>query len=105
MILRITSLLPELVLNRIRFGRGCDLFVTHSPPYGIHDGTDHAHVGFHAFRRFIRLFKPQLMLHGHSHVARNIEVTETRFEETRILNVYPFRRITWPLVPQSETPA
>ncbi len=105
MYLRIASLLPELMLNRIRFGRGCDLFIAHSPPYGIHDGHDLAHIGFHAFRRLIRVFKPQLMLHGHSHVARNIEVTETLFEETRIVNVYPARRITWPPATRDKAPA
>jgi hypothetical protein len=41
------------------------------------------------------LFKPRLMLHGHSHVYRSDVVTTTRYGATTIMNVYPYRLIEW----------
>ena len=32
---RVIGMMPELLLNRIRYGRALDLLVTHSPPFGI----------------------------------------------------------------------
>ncbi len=31
---------PQLMLNRVRFGRYLDILVTHAPPWGIHDKDD-----------------------------------------------------------------
>jgi Icc-related predicted phosphoesterase len=93
---RVAQLGPRLALKRLLRGRGLDLFITHAPPLGIHDGPDHAHVGFAAFRSFVSAFRPTVMLHGHSHVQRNLEATDTRLLSTRILNVFPYRVIDWP---------
>src|SRR5574337_447507 len=49
---RVLALAPRLWLNRVRHGRFLDILVTHSPPLGVHDGTDPAHVGFSVFNRF-----------------------------------------------------
>jgi Icc-related predicted phosphoesterase len=93
---RVVQFAPRLGLRRVFRGRGLDLFVTHAPPLGIHDGPDHAHVGFAAFRSFVDAFRPELMLHGHSHAQRNLETTESRLGATRIVNVYPYRLLDWP---------
>lgn len=87
---RIVRLFPRLLLNRVRHGRYVDIVVAHSPPYGIHDGTDPAHVGFRAFRGLMRRFRPKLLLHGHLHSPR---AQTTQFEETQVLGVYPVRVI------------
>jgi Icc-related predicted phosphoesterase len=93
---RVVSLAPRLLLNRLRFGRFLDILVTHSPPRGIHDDTDRAHTGFNVFRTFMDVFRPRLLLHGHSHVYRPDTQTSTRYKHTQVINVYPYRTIEWP---------
>lgn len=87
---RIARLIPRLLLNRLRYGRYVDVVVAHSPPYGIHDGTDPAHVGFRVFRGLMRRFRPKLLLHGHLHSPH---AQTTQFEETQVLGVFPVRQI------------
>ena len=94
---RMLSLAPRLVRNWLRHGRALDILVTHAPPRAIHDADDLAHTGFTAFRTFMDLFRPRLLLHGHSHVYRNDAVTVTRYKHTQVINVYPYRVIEWPL--------
>jgi Icc-related predicted phosphoesterase len=87
-------LAPALLLNRLRYGRYLDVLVTHSPPRGIHDGDDLPHRGFQSFLGFIDLFKPRYLLHGHKHVY-GPETTSTRYAETDVINVHPFRVIEY----------
>lgn len=90
---RTLLLTPRLLWNRVRHGRYLDVLVTHAPPLGIHDSTDPAHVGFRAFNRFIRRFRPRFLLHGHTHVWRRDTVTRTQVGATVVLNVCPYRVI------------
>jgi hypothetical protein len=46
----------------------------------------------------MKVFRPRLLLHGHSHVYRNDAVTSTRYQDTQVINVYPYRVIDWPPV-------
>lgn len=92
---RVLRLVPKLLWNRLRHGRFVDIFVTHSPPYGVHDGGDLPHRGFRGFIIFLRLFKPRYMLHGHKHVYRRDTATNTRVHHTAVVNVYPNRVIDW----------
>ncbi len=85
------QMVPRLLWNRQRFGRALDILVTHSPPYGIHDRPDLPHTGFKVFLSFLRLFKPRYHLHGHIHVYRQDEVTTTPYEDTTVVNVYPYK--------------
>lgn len=87
---RLARLLPSLLVNRIRYGRFIDVVVAHSPPFGIHDGTDPAHVGFRVFRGLMRRFKPRLLLHGHLHRAQQ---QTTLFYRTQVMGVFPVRMI------------
>ena len=96
---RALSLAPQLFANRLRHGRALDILVTHAPPRGIHDADDLAHTGFQTFCTFMDVFRPRLLLHGHSHVYRNDTVTSTRYKDTQVINVYPYRIIEWPPVP------
>jgi Icc-related predicted phosphoesterase len=84
-----SQLVPRLLMNRSRHGRYLDIFVAHSPPFGIHDKKDLPHTGFKVFLTLLKMFKPRYMLHGHIHLYRNDTVKETVFEETTILNIYP----------------
>jgi len=82
----VLSLAPALLLNRIRYGRFLDVFVSHAPPWGVHDLDDLPHQGIKAFRWLIRVFKPSLFLHGHIHVYRSDTPTITRVDETPVIN-------------------
>lgn len=88
---RVLGMMPQMLLNRLRYGRALDIFVAHSPPFGIHDAEDRPHVGFQAFHLLLRWCRPRYMLHGHQHVYGNAEQTQTRLGQTDIINVYPFR--------------
>jgi hypothetical protein len=87
----ILKLLPRLAYNRLRHGRWLDVLVAHSPPFGIHDKPDRAHTGFRSFLFFMRYFQPRYLLHGHIHLYRNNEVTNTQYRATQVINVYPYR--------------
>jgi Icc-related predicted phosphoesterase len=91
--LRVGRMLARVVIGRILRGRRVDLLVTHSPPLGIHDASDLAHTGFESFHTLLQFARPRWMLHGHSHVHRNIEATVTERFETKIINVYPYRML------------
>jgi Icc-related predicted phosphoesterase len=88
---RMLGLTPTLLMNRLLYGRHLDILIAHSPAFGIHDATDRPHVGFRAFLPFLRWFKPRYFLHGHQHVYNPTETTRTRYAETDIINVYPFK--------------
>lgn len=85
------SLAPGLVLNRGRYGRYLDVFVTHAPASGLHDCDDLPHRGIDAFRWFIKVFQPRLYLHGHIHVYRPDAITETYFGPTRVVNTFGYK--------------
>jgi Icc-related predicted phosphoesterase len=87
----VMNLIPHLLWNRWRFGRALDILVTHSPPFQIHDGEDIAHTGFKIFRSFMKWFQPKYLLHGHMHVYRYDIPRVTDFQQTKVINVYPYR--------------
>jgi hypothetical protein len=41
-------------------------------------------------------FRPRYLLHGHRHVYNPLEITETRYESTTIINVYPYKVLEIP---------
>jgi Icc-related predicted phosphoesterase len=84
----------QLLRNRLRYGRYLDVLVTHSPPFGVGDGPDYAHVGFKVFNILLRWFKPRYMLHGHQHIYTGPK-PGTHVGSTRVLNVFPYRLIEW----------
>ena len=87
----IFQLVPAMMINKARYGRYLDVFVSHAPPRGIHDKTDLPHQGIDAFRWLLRVFQPAYHFHGHIHVYRPNEITETRFERTRVINTYGYK--------------
>ncbi|MFW5940972.1 MAG: metallophosphoesterase family protein [Chloroflexota bacterium] len=92
-------LVPQLLWNRIRYGRALDILVTHSPPFGIHDRSDRAHTGFRVFRTLIRYFRPRYLLHGHIHVYRRNVPRVTHFHHTHVINVYPYYSFNYDELP------
>jgi uncharacterized protein len=89
---RMAKLIPRLLWNLAKHGNILDIFMAHSPPRGIHDDDDQAHVGFLAFSDFIETFKPRFFLHGHTLVYKsNIVPPVTNVGTTTIINIYPYR--------------
>lgn len=89
----IFAMVPRLMLNRLRYGRYLDIFVSHAPPWGIHDKEDLPHQGIKAFRWLIKVFKPAFALHGHIHIYQQYDVTETTYRSTRVINAYGYKLI------------
>jgi Icc-related predicted phosphoesterase len=86
----IMFLLPGLIHNRAVFGRYLDIFVTHAPPWKIHDQKDRPHQGVKAFRWFDAVFKPKVHFHGHIHIYRPDIIRETLFGSTLVINTYGY---------------
>jgi Icc-related predicted phosphoesterase len=78
------------MVNRLRFGRYLDVLITHAPPFGIHDDADLPHQGFSVFLKLMQRFRPRYLLHGHKHIY-GLDTWRTRFGETEVINVYPYR--------------
>lgn len=87
----IGRLLPTLLWNRMRYGRFLDVLVTHSPPYGVHDQKDRPHTGFRQFLSLMRRFRPRYLLHGHIHIYAHNRPRVTQYEDTTVINVYPYQ--------------
>jgi len=84
-------LVPAMLVNRLQYGRFLDIFISHAPPFGIHDAEDRAHRGIKAYLWLLKVFKPSYHFHGHIHVYHSGTVTKTHFYETSILNTYGYR--------------
>ena len=87
----ILRLVPGLLYNRLMYGRFLDIFVTHAPPWGTHEGEDWTHQGIKAFRWLINTFQPSYHFHGHIHVYRPDTVKETQIGKTLVINTFQFR--------------
>lgn len=87
------SLVPKLLLNRMRYGRYLDILITHASPWGIHDQSDRPHQGIKAFNWLLRTFKPTYHFHGHIHVYHSYMTTETLYGQTQVINAYGYREL------------
>ena len=78
---------------RIRWRRllgkpGPTVFVTHSPPFGLGDEEDPAHVGFESFLGLIDRHEPSLWLHGHVHLYGADQQRVVSRGDTKVVNVF-----------------
>jgi len=87
------AMAPRLALNRLRYGRGVDIMISHAAPKGIHDEPDLCHQGFAAFLGMMRRHRPLYWLHGHIHLYRQDTVRVTRYLDTTVMNVYEHQLI------------
>ena len=86
----VLRIVPSLIRNRARCGRYLDIFISHAPPWGIHDQPDLPHQGIKAFRWLLETFRPRYHFHGHIHVYRNDTQTVTNYQSTTVVNTYGF---------------
>ncbi len=47
---------------------GIDIFLAHSPAFGVEDGEDLCHKGFKVFHDILSLLNPTYFIHGHKHL-------------------------------------
>lgn len=94
--LMVMQLVPTFLLNKFRYGRYLDIFVSHAPSWGIHDDTDLAHQGIKAFLWLVKVFQPTYHLHGHVHIYHPSIACNTVLGKTLIYNTYGFRRLVFP---------
>lgn len=78
-------------IRRLRFPlwrtKGVDILVTHAPPAGLGDAEDAAHRGFPALRRFLEIYRPKYLLHGHVHLRYGNHLPrEIPFGGTTVIN-------------------
>ena len=95
MFFRTLLLLPRLTLHRILHGRWLDVLLTHAAPSGIHDREDRCHKGFRTFLWFMKVFKPQYLIHGHVHLYDLNAHRERRYRDTTVLNAYDHIVLDW----------
>lgn len=91
--LMVYQLIPRLDLNYLKYGRYLDIFISHAPPWGIHDQSDLAHQGIKAFRWLIESFQPKYHLHGHTVDYLNNEKQISQLGNTTIINVTGYKVI------------
>lgn len=91
--LKMVGLERQMWLNRLRYGRFLDVLVAHSPPFGIHDGSDLTHQGFKSFLGLIDHYQPDYLLHGHTHLYDNRAVRQSVRGHTLIINTYGYKFI------------
>lgn len=85
---RIRWLAPRLSAMKLRYGRYCDILITHAPPRGIGDGEDLCHRGFECFLDFMDKYKPKYLLHGHVHLDDMNSPRITEYNQTKVINIY-----------------
>lgn len=86
----ILRIVPILVWNRAKHGRYLDVFISHAPPWGIHDKPDLPHQGIKAFRWLLETFQPRYHFHGHTHIYRQDEQKVTKYLSTTVINTYGY---------------
>lgn len=87
----VMGMVPQLLLNRVLYGRYLDILVTHSPPYQVGDAEDPAHIGFRAYRWLLERFQPRLMIHGHIHIYHPKTPWHRQYAQTDIINCYGYQ--------------
>lgn len=90
MLMHLLKMAPALLLNKLKYGRCCDIFLTHASPRHIHDKEDPCHKGFECFNWFIRKFRPAFLVHGHIHLYDMNTPRITVSQETTVINAYSY---------------
>jgi hypothetical protein len=92
---RVLLLGLRLWINRLAHGRSLDILITHSAPRGINDGPDAAHRGFASILWLLRVARPRWHLHGHTTTVYSRPGPSTRYRESQVIFVPPYRLLEW----------
>lgn len=85
---QLLAMVPKLRRNKRKYGRYCDIFLTHATPRHVHDKEDPCHMGFECYNWFIEQFQPALMVHGHIHLYDLTEPRTSVVGKTTVVNAY-----------------
>lgn len=88
---KVMSMIPRLLLNKIKYKRYIDILITHASPFGIHDDQDLPHRGFKEFLKFMKTYKPAYLIHGHTTLQTGKEIAVSCYHSTRVINTTPYR--------------
>jgi uncharacterized protein len=91
--LRSWTLSVRILRRRLAGRQGPQVFVTHSPPFGLGDAEDQAHVGFESFLDLIDRHEPSLWLHGHKHLYGPDQQRVMYRGATKVINIFGHRII------------
>lgn len=73
----------------LKFRKGFDILLTHSPAYQFNDGDDLPHRGFEVFRTLLDKYKPAFFVHGHVHLNYGRKYSRlSAYNETQVINAY-----------------
>jgi len=86
---KISSIVPQLLINKKRYQRYIDILITHAPPFGIHDDNDLPHRGFKVFLDFMDKYKPFYLIHGHTPLRKEAGMSD--YHATRVINTNNYR--------------
>lgn len=74
---------------KLKYRKGFDILLTHSPAYQLNDGEDLPHRGFEAFRALLDKYKPAYFVHGHVHLNYGRKFPRIcTHNETQVINAY-----------------
>ena len=74
---------------KLKYNRGFDILLTHSPAYQFNDGNDLPHRGFAAFCALLDKYKPAFFVHGHVHLNYGAKIPRlSTYNETQVINAY-----------------
>lgn len=73
----------------LKYRKGFDILLTHSPAYQFNDGDDLPHRGFEVFRTLLDKYKPAFFVHGHVHLNYGRKYPRlSAYNETQVVNAY-----------------
>ena len=94
---KLLKMVPRLIINKLKYGRYLDIFMTHASPRHIHDHEDQCHIGFDCYNWFLQRFKPTYMVHGHIHLYDLREERVGKYYDTTVVNAYAHYVIELPM--------
>lgn len=95
--IKLFKMVPKLIMNKIKYGRYLDIWMTHASPRHIHDHEDPCHIGFECFNWFLETFKPTYMVHGHIHLYDMREERVGKYFDSTVVNAYAHYVIELPM--------
>ena len=94
---KLLKMVPRLIINKLKYGRYLDIFMTHASPRHIHDHEDQCHIGFDCYNWFLQRFKPTYMVHGHIHLYDLREERVGKYYDTTVVHAYAHYVIELPM--------
>ena len=73
---------------KLKYHKGFDILVTHSPAFQFNDEEYLPHRGFEVFRTLMEKYKPAYFLHGHVHLNYGRFPRVSTYDETTVINTF-----------------